>query len=69
MMAHPEPVKKSLSPNRTAVTSQKNQEHEKALGRAQNLQSLEHNLLQLNLERDKYKDELGKIPEHAKTGA
>jgi len=37
MMAHPEPVKKSLSPNRTAVTSQKNQEHEKALGRAQNL--------------------------------
>jgi len=39
------------------------------LGRAQNLQALEHNLLQLNLERDKYKDELGKIPEHAKTGA
>ena len=69
MMAHAEPVKRSLSPNRPSNVTQKNQDHEKAIGRAQNLQALEHNLLQLNLERDKYKDELGKIPEHAKTGA
>lgn len=31
------------------------------------LQNVENNLLQLNLDRDKYKAELDKIPENAKT--
>ena len=30
---------------------------------------VEHELLSLNLDRDKFKDELSKIPSHAKTGA
>ena len=39
-------------------------EHEK---RQRQLQNIESNLLQLNLERDRYKAEFEKIPENAKT--
>lgn len=36
-------------------------------GRAQKLKNVEDNLLKLNMEKDKYKIELDKIPENAKT--
>ena len=47
----------------------KNQEHEKAVQRSSNLSQVEGNMLKLNQEKDKFKDELSKIPTHAKTGA
>lgn len=37
--------------------------------RAESLQTIEANLMQLNMERDKLKDELAKMPENAKKGA
>lgn len=39
-------------------------DHDKKVKQVQNIES---NLLQLNLERDKYKAEFDKIPENAKT--
>ena len=51
------------------VFAMKHAEHEKAVQRGAQLATIEANLLQLNEERDKHKDELSKIPAHAKTGA
>lgn len=47
----------------------KNAEHEKAVKRSENLARVEANLLKLNLDKDKYRDELSKLPAHPKTGA
>ena len=55
---------RSLSPN-----AAKNKAHQEAESRARHLAQIESQLLQLNIERDQKKDELSKIPQHAKTGA
>ena len=37
--------------------------------RADSIQNIEANMMKLNMERDKLKDELAKMPENAKKGA
>ena len=41
----------------------------KAANKAQQIGNIEQNMMQLNIQRDKLKDELSKMPEHAKKAA
>ena len=40
-----------------------------ATNKAQQIGNIEQNMMQLNIQRDKLKDELSKMPEHAKKAA
>lgn len=40
-----------------------------ATNKAQQVSTIEQNMMQLNIQRDKLKDELSKMPEHAKKAA
>ena len=40
-----------------------------ATNKAQQIATIEQNMMQLNIQRDKLKDELSKMPEHAKKAA
>ena len=40
-----------------------------ATNKAQQISNIEQNMMQLNIQRDKLKDELSKMPEHAKKAA
>ena len=52
-----------------ASLKSKNVDHQQAIQRQSNLAKIESNLLKLNLDKDKFKGELSKIPERPKTGA
>jgi hypothetical protein len=50
-------------------TGAQNRAHEEAQSRSKQLSNIEANMMQLNIEKDKLKDELNKLPLNPKKGA